>query len=276
MSFINSLPPTVWTFIVISLLGVIATFIYKILIIDWKMRDLEPIRKNADEISKIPEEIRSVGNRVATLEKTTEIVVYKVDTLEKTTATLEKTTATLEKTTATLEKTTEHVVNKVATLEKTTATLEKTTERVVNKVAVLENTTESISRQIAGIGGRQYTEASSPMSLNNRGKELSKEMDAARIASKYKAKLVDKARDEDGGPYQIQESCFDCAAKEILKDLEEKDKETFRHLTDIAYNEGVQIEIIMRIVGLVLRDQVLQAIDHEDRFDTEGEVTQDS
>ncbi len=262
MSFINSLPPTVWTFIVISLLGVIATFIYKILIIDWKMRDLEPIRKNADEISKMPEEIRNVGNRVATLEKTTEIVVYKVDTLEKTTATLEKTTATLEKTT-------ERVVNKVATLE-------KTTEHVVNKVAVLENTTESISRQMAGVGGRQYTEANSPMSLNDRGRELSKEMGAAEIASKYIAKLVDKARDEEGGPYQIQESCFDCAAKEILKDLEEKDKKTFRHLTDIAYKEGVQIEIIMRIVGLVLRDQVLQAIDHEDRFDTEGEVTQDS
>ena len=268
------------------------------------MRDLEPIRKNADEISKMPEEIRNVGNRVATLEKTTEIVVYKVDTLEKTTeivvnkvdtlekttanlekttATLEKTTANLEKTTATLEKTTERVVNKVATLEKTTerfvnkvATLEKTTEHVVNKVAVLENTTESISRQMAGVGGRQYTEANSPMSLNDRGRELSKEMGAAEIASKYRAKLVDKARDEDGGPYQIQESCFDCAAKEILKDLEEKDKKTFRHLTDIAYKEGVQIEILMRIVGLVLRDQVLQAIDHEDRFDIEKEVTKNS
>ncbi len=240
------------------------------------MRDLEPIRKNADEISKMPEEIRNVGNRVATLEKTTEIVVYKVDTLEKTTANLEKTTATLEKTT-------ERVVNKVATLEKTTervvnkvATLEKTTEHVVNKVAVLENTTESISRQMAGVGGRQYTEANSPMSLNDRGRELSKEMGAAEIASKYRAKLVDKARDEDGGPYQIQESCFDCAAKEILKDLEEKDKKTFRHLTDIAYKEGVQIEILMRIVGLVLRDQVLQAIDHEDRFDIEKEVTKNS
>ena len=254
-------PPTVWVVIVIFLLGVIGTFIYKILRIDWRMTDLEPIRKTANEISKIPDEIKSFGNRMGTLEKTTAV-------LEKTTVVLEKTTEDVVNKVATLEKTTEDVVNKVATLEKTTedvvnkvATLERTTESVVNKVAILERTTAIVSRQIAGIGGQQYTEASSPMSLNNRGKELSKEMDAARIASKYKEKLVDKAKDENGGPYQIQESCFDYAANEILQDLEEKDKQTFRHLTDIAYNEGVQVEILMRIVGLVLRDQVLQAID---------------
>ncbi len=253
MSFID-LPPAAWTIIVIFLLGVIGTFIYKILTIDWRMMDLEPIRKAANEISKMPDEIKSIGNRVGTLERTTDSIGYRIDNLERTTehvvdrvATLEKTTATLEKTTATLERTTEHVVNRVGNLEKTTA--------------ILERTTASVSKQIAGLSGQQYTEASSPMSLNTRGKELSKEMDAARIASRYRAKLVDKAKDENGGPYQIQESCFDCAADEILKDLEEKDKKTYRHLTDIAYNEGVQVEVLMRIVGLVLRDQVLQAID---------------
>ena len=176
------------------------------------MMDLEPIRKAANEISKMPDEIKSIGNRVGTLEKTT----------------------------AVLEKTTEHVVHRVGNLEKTTA---------------------SVSKQIAGLSGQQYTQASSPMSLNTRGKELSKEMDAAGIASRYKAKLVDKAKSENGGPYQIQESCLDCAADEILRDLEEKDKTTYRHLTDIAYSEGVQVEVLMRIVGIVLRDQVLQAID---------------
>ena len=161
------------------------------------MMDLEPIRKTANEISKMPDEIKSIGNRVGTLERTT---------------------------------------------------------------AILGRTTASVSKQIAGLSGQQYTEASSPMSLNTRGKELSKEMDAAEIASRYKEKLVDKAKSENGGPYQIQESCLDCAADEILKDLEEKDKKTYRHLTDIAYSEGVQVEVLMRIVGLVLRDQVLQAI----------------
>ena len=233
MSFIDSLPPTVWVVIVIFLLGVIGTFIYKILTIDWRMMDLEPIRKTANEISKMPDEIKSIGNRVGTLERTTDSVGYRMGTLEKTT---------------------ENVVNRVGSLEKTTATLERTT-------AILERTTASVSKQITGLSGRQYTEASSPMSLNNRGKELSKEMDAAKIASRYRTKLVDKAKDENGGPYQIQENCFDCAADEILKDLKEKDKKTYRHLTDIAYNEGVQIEVLMRIVGLVLRDQVLQAID---------------
>ena len=239
MGFIDSIPPTVWAVIVLFLLGVIGTFIYKILTIDWRMMDLEPIRKSANEISKIPDDIKSIGNRVGSLETTT----------------------------AVLEKTTEFVVDKVAALEKTTAALEKTTEIVVNKVdalekttAILENTTTSISKQVLGLSGQRYTEASSPMSLNDRGRELSKEMGAAEIASKYRAKLVDKARDEDGGPYQIQENCFDCAANEILSDLKEKDKRTFRHLTDIAYNEGVQVEILMRIVGLVLRDQVLQAV----------------
>ena len=218
MSFIDSLPPTVWVVIVIFLLGVIGTFIYKILTIDWRMMDLEPIRKSANEISKMPDDIKGIGNRVSILEKTT----------------------------AVLEKTTENVVDKVGSLERTTA--------------ILENTTTSISKQVLGLGGQRYTEASSPMSLNNRGRELSKEMGAAEIASRYRAKLVDKANDENGGPYQIQENCFDCAADEILRDLKEKDKKTFRHLTDIAYNEGVQVEILMRIIGLVLRDQVLQAV----------------
>ncbi len=209
--------------------------------------DLEPIRKAANEISKMPDEIKSIGNRVGTLEKTT--------------AVLEKTTENVVDKVGNLEKTTENVVNRVATLEKITENVVHRVGNLERTTAILERTTASVSKQIAGLSGQQYTEASSPMSLNSRGKELSKEMDAARIASRYRAKLVDKAKDENGGPYQIQESCFDCAADEILKDLEEKDKTTYRHLTDIAYNEGVQIEVLMRIVGLVLRDQVLQAID---------------
>ena len=274
MSFINSLPPAAWTVLVLFLLGVIGTFIYKILTIDWRMMDLEPIRKTANEISKMPDEIKSIGNRVgtlekttATLEKTTEHVGYRIDNLEKTTEHVVDRVGNLEKTTVALEKMTEHVVDRVATLEKTTehvvnrvGNLEKTTEIVLHRVGNLERTTASVSKQIAGLSGQQYTEASSPMSLNTRGKELSKEMDAAEIASRYKEKLVDKAKSENGGPYQIQESCLDCAADEILKDLEEKDKKTYRHLTDIAYSEGVQVEVLMRIVGLVLRDQVLQAI----------------
>ncbi|MCY4304137.1 MAG: hypothetical protein OXC62_05060 [Aestuariivita sp.] len=253
MGFIDSIPPTVWAVIVLFLLGVIGTFIYKILTIDWRMMDLEPIRKSANEISKIPDDIKSIGNRVGSLETTTAV-------LEKTTEFVVDKVAALEKTTAALEKTTEIVVNKVDALEKTTETVVNKVDALEKTTAILENTTESISKQVLGLSGQRYTEASSPMSLNDRGRELSKEMGAAEIASKYRAKLVDKARGEDGGPYQIQENCLDCAANEILSDLKEKDKRTFRHLTDIAYNEGVQVEILMRIVGLVLRDQVLQAV----------------
>jgi len=97
----------------------------------------------------------------------------------------------------------------------------------------------------------------SPIALNDRGKELSQAIDASAIASKYKDKLARENKTKNS--YHIQQSCFNYAANEILKDLEE-DPKTYEHIAEIAFENGLQMGALMQIIGLVLRDQVLDAV----------------
>ena len=201
MELINLVPTPIWWILAGLAIGGILRFIYIYIQDHLKMKDLEPVRKNAKSISETPEEIKSIGNRVGTLE------------------------------------------TKVSFFES-------------NILTALGN----ITREIKALSGQKFMKAESPISLNSKGIELSEKMDAYRIANKYKEKLLNKAKKENRNPYQIQQSCFDFATNKILEDLEEKDKKTFDHLTNIAYNEGVRVEALMQIIGLVLRDQVLKAL----------------
>ena len=99
-----------------------------------------------------------------------------------------------------------------------------------------------------------------PISLNEYGIALSQKMDASSIADQYIQKLIDEAKEQHMNAYQIQQSCFNFSANEILENLEKDDKEQFDRLANLAYDEGIIIEALMQIVGFVLRDQVLQAI----------------
>ena len=105
-----------------------------------------------------------------------------------------------------------------------------------------------------------YTESSSPKKLNKRDRELAEKMNAFYIAERYIDTPAKKAKEEDMSPYQIQESCEDFAYDEVRSDLREKNREQYRKLEDIAYNEGIYLPDLMYILSLILRDRVLEAL----------------
>ena len=105
-----------------------------------------------------------------------------------------------------------------------------------------------------------FIRGSSPLSLNQRGKELYEKINAPAIADKYTDELIKRAKERNMNTYQIQQDCFNFAFNEILKRLERDDKEQYDQLSDVAYNEGVQLEDLMQILGVILRDRVLEAV----------------
>ena len=188
--------------IAIAVLGFLLYGIRWLITLDLRMKDLEPIRKNAQAIAETPE---------------------KVERLSKTVESLSKTVGGLSKTVGGLSITVGHIHAKIDKLP------------------------EDIFRH------------SSPLSLSEYGQKLSDKIDASAIASKYKRQLISVVKEQNMRPYQIQQSCFDFSKKEILSDLKENDEEQYNKLTDVAFNEGVEVEVLMKITGLVLRDQVLEA-----------------
>ena len=167
--------------IAIAVLGFLLYGIRWLITLDLRMKDLEPIRKNAQAIAETPEKVESLSRKV------------------------------------------DHIYAKIDKLP------------------------EDIFRH------------SSPLSLSEYGQKLSDKIDASAIASKYKRQLISVVKEQNMRPYQIQQSCFDFSKKEILSDLKENDEEQYNQLTDVAFNEGVEVEVLMKITGLVLRDQVLEA-----------------
>ena len=207
--------------IAIAVLGFLLYGIRWLITLDLRMKDLEPIRKNAQAIAETPEKVERLSKTVVS--KTVESLSKTVGGLSRTMESLSKTVGGLSKTVGGLSITVGHIHAKIDKLP------------------------EDIFRH------------SSPLSLSEYGQKLSDKIDASAIASKYKRQLISVVKEQNMRPYQIQQSCFDFSKKEILSDLKENDEEQYNQLTDVAFNEGVEVEVLMKITGLVLRDQVLEA-----------------
>ena len=209
--------------VMITLLGIVYSAIRWFSRLNLKMEDLEPIRKNATEISKAPQEVKELRGEVKELRGEVKEVRGEVTDLR----------------------------GEVTDLRGEVTELGGRVDSLAGKV-------EDISGRMNTLGGNNFIGNHSPLSLNDKGKKLAEKMHASDIASRYKEKLVREA--ENSRPYQIQKNCFDYARREIPADLEKEDQEEYEHLTDVAFDEGVEIEILMYILGIVLRDQVLEAV----------------
>ena len=227
-----------WALVIVSTLGVLIYTGSRILL---HMKDLEPVRKKAQEISNMPEHIKAVEKDIGAVQTSVDVLKGEVSSLDTRVSSLDTRVSSLDTRVSSLE-------NEVASSE----------ERVITAVLkAIDTIPEKIVEKYAA---HPFTQSKSPISLNDKGEKLAKDMNASDIASKYKERLTLEAKAENKGPYQIQQSCFNFASNEILKDLEEKEPATYDHLANVAYNTGVQLGVLMHILGLVLRDQVLEAV----------------
>ena len=118
---------------------------------------------------------------------------------------------------------------------------------------------EKINETLINRYGKDVTRIDSPVSLSDYGIELSKKINAPSIVTEYAPKLTQKAKEKHMNRYQIQKNSF-TLAKQALENLEKIDKKRFDRLANLAYEEGIEIESLIKILGLELRDEVLKSV----------------
>lgn len=97
--------------------------------------------------------------------------------------------------------------------------------------------------------------STSPLSLTEYGEELSKGIDADSLASLYVDKLEPKVTGKNA--YEIQQYCFKYAETLLLEDLQKLNKEKYDAITNFAFDAGISTDKLMRVVGIMLRDKLL-------------------
>ncbi len=107
---------------------------------------------------------------------------------------------------------------------------------------------------------QSVTQSLSPISLSDYGKKISQDIDAPSLAKQYVNVLQDKSVGMN--PYQIQELCFAFDRDELIKDMEEHDKDNFTKVTTCAFQEGIAVETITRVIGILMRDILLEQAGH--------------
>ena len=211
----------------VFIIGSINILVFLIIALGWlfdlrhKQKDLEPVRKSAEQIAKIPDDIKEINSRLAKSEKNAEQNAEQI---------------------AKMSDDIKEINNRLA--------------KNNNRLTKVETNVEMLIKMISP----SVTTGQSPLGLNDYGKGLVGKMEAHTIAKKYRERLTVRVKAQDLNAYKIQKLCFDFADNEIPKDLEENDKELYEKLAALAFQEGKDIEEIIRVVGVLLRDYVLQDV----------------
>lgn len=101
------------------------------------------------------------------------------------------------------------------------------------------------------VGKSRLVESKSPFTLTALGQDVAKYINADNIVRKYGSRVE---IGENATPYEIQNSSFQFAEKELPNLLDTVDK---RIVQKIAYEKGISLEEIMKVVGIKLRDKIL-------------------
>ena len=147
---------------------------------------------------------------------------------------------------------------RVATLsEKIDTQVDALSKKIDTRFAALSDKVDGFQHMFTVFLDRPpVAKSTSPRTLTDYGTKLSLEIDAPSLAAHYAAGLRDKIGSMNA--WQIQELCFNHAENEIMNDLQQHDIDRYNQITMCACWEGIDLSQVMRVVGLVMRDQLLQ------------------
>ncbi|WP_424946577.1 hypothetical protein [Candidatus Spongiihabitans sp.] len=134
--------------------------------------------------------------------------------------------------------------------------VEKIIEGLTKNVEGLTKKVDEVYRVIVMRHGRAIEKIDSPVTLSEYGQELFEKIDAEKVVDAYADKLHGDTQGMNA--YKVQEQCFLFCKEKLLDDLEAKDKDQFDKISQVAFDEDIDIEKITRVVGIALRDRVLQ------------------
>lgn len=99
---------------------------------------------------------------------------------------------------------------------------------------------------------KPIAQTESPVQLNDYGNTISEQVEAKSIIDKV---LSDVPVKSDMNEYQIQQTCFEYANRDLLKSVSAEEK---NRVEKLAYDEGIELESVLRVLGIELRDAVLK------------------
>ena len=125
------------------------------------------------------------------------------------------------------------------------------TEQWDDLLALLDQIVKDL-RQIKFATSGRYDDSDSPRALNSDGQRISQLIAAKDLADRYAGFApVDNLTNA----YDIQEACFTFATEKLSGHLTPDERNTIK---TVAFDEGANELMIMRVVGIVLRDKVLE------------------
>ncbi len=135
-------------------------------------------------------------------------------------------------------------------------------ETVPGKVAALDAKVDSLADKVDMLCNGVFLylkngveQSKSPTSWSTYGEQLSEKIDAGAVAAIYVERLHRLTTAMNA--YQVQERCFAFCDHELMDDLEKTDRVLFDKISMTAYQNGIRMNNLTRVVGLHLRDKVL-------------------
>lgn len=124
----------------------------------------------------------------------------------------------------------------------------------------LKDFIKEIREDIKSILGRMRTpvESGSPLVLNDLGKKIASEIEADKWMVQIAVDIHERLED-DKDPYEIQEKSFEYAQKSFLANLTpDAGVELEKKIRLSAYNNGLEVKQVLEVIGITLRDKVLE------------------
>jgi hypothetical protein len=102
-------------------------------------------------------------------------------------------------------------------------------------------------------GGKGLTRSKSPVSLTERGYDLLQKSGGQAWISQYRDELIKAIKDKNPlSAYDVQEY-----AQEVLKGLVTLNDPRLKPLKDYAYAQGIELDDIILVMGIHLRDETM-------------------
>ncbi|MBL6761392.1 MAG: hypothetical protein ISQ19_01705 [PS1 clade bacterium] len=124
--------------------------------------------------------------------------------------------------------------------------------RLSDLIDMVNERVESLANRVGEIdGGQEEVEDHSPRALTEKGRILSKAVNAKDLATKYRSHLGSVNTKQ---AYDIQEACLAFAELDMLEALDDEDS---RAVKKYAYENGKSVERVLRVIGIEMRDMIL-------------------
>ena len=102
------------------------------------------------------------------------------------------------------------------------------------------------------------TQADSPIKLSELGDRVAGEIQVDNWVDEYVAEVRARIGDNPT-PYSIQDTCFQYAENELMKKLAENGPPERKESIEMsAYQNGIDLPAVLKVVGIKLRDQLLR------------------